>query len=74
MLTIAANKIYDANNAAMIGRTVHAAVTEKKMAGTVVARDRYYNNIVVKEDLPLGKKLDLRIIDHHRHYLIAETV
>ncbi|MBR6496936.1 MAG: tRNA (N(6)-L-threonylcarbamoyladenosine(37)-C(2))-methylthiotransferase [Methanomicrobium sp.] len=77
-LTDAANAIYDANNAAMIGRTVHAAVTEKKtegrMAGTVVARDRFYNNIVVKEDLPLGKKLDLRIVDHHRHYLIAETL
>ncbi len=73
-LTIAANKIYDENNAGMIGRVVHAAVTEKKMAGTVVARDRYYNNIVVKQDLPLGKKLDLRIVDHHRHYLIAETL
>ncbi|WOF17231.1 tRNA (N(6)-L-threonylcarbamoyladenosine(37)-C(2))-methylthiotransferase [Methanoplanus sp. FWC-SCC4] len=71
-MTIAANKIYDENNEKMIGRVIPVAVTEEKKAGSVIARDKSYNNIVIKESLPIGMKLDVKIVSHNRHYLIGE--
>ncbi|MBP2134128.1 MiaB-like tRNA modifying enzyme [Methanomicrobium sp. W14] len=73
-LTIAANSIYDENNEKMIGKVLPVAVTEKKKKGSVISRDKSYNNIVIKEDIPLGTKLDVVIKSHRTHYLIAERV
>ncbi|MBN2733368.1 MAG: tRNA (N(6)-L-threonylcarbamoyladenosine(37)-C(2))-methylthiotransferase [Methanomicrobiaceae archaeon] len=73
-LTIAANRIYDENNEKLTGKTLAVSVTEQKKKGTVIARDKSYNIIVIKKDIPLGTKLKVRITSHKRHYLIAETV
>lgn len=73
-LTIAANEIYDENNEKMIGKKISAAVTEQKKSGTVIARDKSYNNIIIKEDIPIGTMLDAVVISHKRHYLIAQRV
>jgi tRNA A37 methylthiotransferase MiaB len=73
-LAIAANKIYDENNSKMIGKTLDVAVTEQKKEGSVIARDKSYNNIVIKKDFPLGTRLSVKITAHKIHYLIAEIV
>ncbi|WP_245618600.1 hypothetical protein [Methanogenium cariaci] len=46
--------------------------TEKN--GTVIARDATYQNIVIKEDIPLGTRLWVTVTGHHRHYLLAAPV
>ncbi len=74
ILTAAANKIYEAEYARFIGRTLPVIVTEKKVKGTVVTRDMAYNNIVVGEDLPYGSHHLVRITGHRRHYLLGERI
>jgi threonylcarbamoyladenosine tRNA methylthiotransferase CDKAL1 len=73
-LTRAANAIYDDHNLTFIGKELEAMITEQRMAGSVVARDRSYHNIVIQENLPLGAQVRVRIIGHKRHYLVAECV
>ncbi|MDU9376385.1 tRNA-2-methylthio-N(6)-dimethylallyladenosine synthase [Methanocorpusculaceae archaeon Sp1] len=70
-LTNAANQVYDANNEAWIGRTVEAVVTEVVRAGSVTARDRTYQNIVVMQEIPIGTKIRVEITGHRRHYLLG---
>jgi threonylcarbamoyladenosine tRNA methylthiotransferase CDKAL1 len=73
-LTRTANAIYDDTNLAFIGKELEVLVTEQKMEGSVVARDQSYNNIVIREPLPLGIRVRARITGHRRHYLVAEPV
>ncbi|MDV0444250.1 MiaB/RimO family radical SAM methylthiotransferase [Methanorbis rubei] len=72
-LTNAANQVYDANNEAWIGRVVDAVVTEAVRAGSVTARDRTYQNIVVMQEIPLGTKIPVEITGHRRHYLLGRV-
>jgi threonylcarbamoyladenosine tRNA methylthiotransferase CDKAL1 len=73
-LTGAANAVYDRMNTALIGREMTVLVTEEKVPGTVVARDRSYQNIVIREPLPLGGYCRVRITGHRRHYLVASRL
>ena len=73
-LTTAANSVYDANNAEMIGRILKAVVTEVVKLGSVTARDRTYQNIVVMQDIPIGTEIRVKITGHRRHYLIGELI
>ncbi|HJJ99276.1 MAG TPA: tRNA (N(6)-L-threonylcarbamoyladenosine(37)-C(2))-methylthiotransferase [Methanocorpusculum sp.] len=70
-LTNAANAVYDANNEAWIGKTVDAVVTEVVRVGSVTARDRTYQNIVILSEIPLGTRVRVTITNHHRHYLVG---
>lgn len=70
-LTNAANAVYDANNANWIGRTVDVMVTEVVRAGSVTARDRTYQNIVIFAELPIGSRVQVKITGHRRHYLLG---
>lgn len=73
-LTDAANEVYDANNAALIGHIMTAVVTEVVKAGSVTARDRTYQNIVIMENLEIGTGITVKITGHRRHYLIGERI
>ena len=73
-LTDAANAVYEANGEAMLGREFDCVVTETDKPGSVTARDRSYQNIVILEEFPLGTKLRVKITENRKHYLIAETV
>ncbi|EHQ35468.1 tRNA (N(6)-L-threonylcarbamoyladenosine(37)-C(2))-methylthiotransferase [Methanoplanus limicola] len=73
-LTIAVHDIYNRNNESLIGRIIPVSVTEKKKAGTVIARDRSYNNIVVMGDHSIGESFDAEITGHRTHYLIGEKI
>lgn len=70
-LTNAANAVYDANNEEWIGKTVDAVVTEVVRPGSVTARDRTYQNIVILSEIPIGTKIRVRITGHRRHYLVG---
>ena len=71
LLTLQVNACYDEINEQHIGRVCDVLVTEKKKAGSVVARDRSYNNIVMLGEYPIGVWIQVIITGHHRHYLLA---
>lgn len=73
-LTHLTERIYDEENLRWIGRDMPVLVTEQKKNGTVIARDATYQNIVIKEEVPLGTRLRVKVTGHHRHYLLAESV
>jgi len=73
-LTIAANRLYDSVNETFIGKEAEVIVTERKRAGSCIARDKSYNNIVIKDELDIGTRCRVRIVSHRRHYLIGERV
>ncbi|HJJ29295.1 MAG TPA: MiaB/RimO family radical SAM methylthiotransferase [Methanocorpusculum sp.] len=73
-LTDAVNQIYDETCNAWIGRVVDCVVTETVKPGSVTARDRTYQNIVIGEDLAIGTKCRVLITGHRRHYLLARRV
>jgi MiaB-like tRNA modifying enzyme len=56
-----------------IGDTTHLLTTEVGKDNSTIGRDIYYNNIVVKEDLPLGNWYDVKITGSTITYLIGET-
>ncbi len=55
-----------------IGDTTHVVTTEVGKDNSTIGRDIYYNNIVVKEDLPLGNWYDVKITGSTITYLIGE--
>ncbi len=55
-----------------IGDTIHVLTTEVGKDNSTIGRDIYYNNIVVKEDLPLGNWYDVKITGSTITYLIGE--
>ncbi len=73
-LTRVANTIYDEQNETFIGNELDVMVTEQKRAGSVVARDAAYNNIILREALPLGARMRVKVVGHRRHYLVARRV
>ncbi|MBN1431592.1 MAG: tRNA (N(6)-L-threonylcarbamoyladenosine(37)-C(2))-methylthiotransferase [Methanomicrobiaceae archaeon] len=73
-LTIAANRLYDSVNEGFIGKEIDVIVTERKRAGSSIARDKSYNNIVIKEELDTGNRCRVKIVSHRRHYLIGERI
>ncbi|HJJ30945.1 MAG TPA: tRNA (N(6)-L-threonylcarbamoyladenosine(37)-C(2))-methylthiotransferase [Methanocorpusculum sp.] len=73
-LTDAVNTVYDANGDALLGREFDCIVTETDKPGSVTARDRSYQNIVILEELPIGMRLRVRITENRRHYLIGERI
>lgn len=73
-ITNAANEVYDANNDALIGKTLTAVVTEVVKEGSVTARDRTYQNIVIMEEIEIGTTVTVKITQHRRHYLIGELI
>ena len=73
-LTDAVNIVYDANTSELIGKKIDCIVTETDKSGSVTARDRTYQNIVILQDVSLGTKLHVRITKSERHYLIAEII
>ena len=72
--TNAANEVYDANNEALIGQIMTAVVTEVVKEGSVTARDRTYQNIVIMENIKIGTEITVKITGHRRHYLVGERI
>jgi threonylcarbamoyladenosine tRNA methylthiotransferase CDKAL1 len=70
-LTKMAHAVCDRAGDRMIGHERDVLVTEKKVPGTCIARDASYNNIVIKEDLPIGSRCRVAITGNCRHYLIG---
>jgi len=73
-LTTAAGAICDRHNEGLTGEEFDVVVTEQKKGGSVVARSAGYENIVIREELPLGSKCHVKITSHRRHYLIGSIL
>lgn len=71
LLTLQVNACYDQINEQLIGRVCDVLVTEKMKPGSVIARDRSYNNIVIPGNARIGDRMRVTITGHHRHYLLA---
>lgn len=54
------------------GDTIHVVTTEVGKDNSTIGRDIYYNNIVVKKDIPLGNWYDVKITGSTITYLIGE--
>jgi threonylcarbamoyladenosine tRNA methylthiotransferase CDKAL1 len=55
-----------------IGDTIHVVTTEVGTDNSTIGRDIYYNNIVVRKDIPLGNWYDVKITGSTITYLIGE--
>ena len=55
-----------------IGDSIHVLTTEVGKDNSTIGRDIYYNNIVVKKNIPLGNWYDVKIIGSTITYLIGE--
>jgi len=73
-LTDAVNIVYDENTEKLVSHEFDCIVTETDRPGSVTARDRTYQNIVILQEYPLGTKLHVRITESRRHYLVAEVL
>lgn len=69
-----ADRIYDGYHSRRIGTETPIVVTERKAAGSVVARSPEYMNIVIREDLPLGFEGRAVVTEKRRHYVIGRRI
>ena len=65
------HKIALEKNQELIGAIKDVLVTEEGVKGGVIARDAAYRTIVLKERLPLGMKLTVKIVGAKSTYLVA---
>ena len=49
-------------------------VTERVKPGSVLGRTDYYQPVVIKQELGLGKWVDVKIVDATDSYLIGERI
>ncbi|MDO5844331.1 MAG: tRNA (N(6)-L-threonylcarbamoyladenosine(37)-C(2))-methylthiotransferase, partial [Methanocorpusculum sp.] len=73
-LTDAANYVSEEDGKSWIGRETDCVVTEIVKKGSVTARNRSYEDIVILENLEIGTKLRVKITGYKNHYLIGERV
>jgi threonylcarbamoyladenosine tRNA methylthiotransferase CDKAL1 len=69
-----AERICMENNHPWIGREVPVVVVERIKAGTVVCRTPDYRSVVIREELPLGSEISVRIIGTRIHYFIGTRI
>ncbi len=72
-LTELRNRMCGEKRKNMVGDIVEATVMEEGKPGTMIARDKYYNPIVVKKKLVIGEKIDLKIKEGKWSYLVGEV-
>ena len=73
-LTELRNRICGGIRKAMEGEERRVTVMEKGKEGSVIARDRFYNPVVIKEDLDVGTDMTVRITEGKWSYLVGEIV
>ncbi len=56
----------------LVGKQLSVLTTERGKQNTTIARDCSYRNIVIKEMLPLGKWLSVKVVDSSTTYAIAQ--
>ncbi|RLG39029.1 MAG: hypothetical protein DRN91_00885 [Candidatus Alkanophagales archaeon] len=58
-------------NQGLVGAVKEVLVTEEGVKGGVIARDAAYRTVVLKERLPLGTRLPVRIVEARSTYIVA---
>ena len=67
-------KISRKNSEGFVGTEEEVLTVEYGKKGATVGRTNAYRPVVVFQKLPLGKFLNVRIIDNGETYLIGETI
>lgn len=73
-LTVMKNKIEADINSTMVGKVYPALVSEKSADGSVIARTNNYRPIVIKEDIPLGSMVDVKVTESYPTYLLGKKL
>lgn len=68
------HNIVFAKNKELEGAELHVLVTETGKKGGVIARDSAYRAIVLKDDLPLGARYNVRVKEAKSTYLVADIL
>jgi len=66
--------LYHQKNSRWIGEEVNAVVTEQRKPGSVITRDKRYQNIVIPETLPFGTGCRVRIEQDCTYYFTGSLV
>ncbi len=74
LLTKAYHTIAYELHRSLVGLITEVIVTEKGKEGSVIARDSSYRNIVIQENLKLGEKHPVRMVDARTNYLIGKLL
>ena len=61
-------------NRTFVGREMRVLVTERGKGGSVICRDDNYRLVVIKQALPVGEWVDVKIIDSTEVYLLGRTM
>lgn len=74
LLTSLRSQISREINRTFLGKYVEAITTERGRKDTTMARTSAYRLIVLKEKIPLGKELRVKIVDYRDAYLIGSSI
>ena len=74
LVTMVRDHLLQARNQSMIGSDLTVFVTEKIRPGSVTARTRRYENVLIHQDLMTGTWVSVRITGERTHFLIGEVV
>ena len=69
-----AEMLYHRQNRLLIGRTIGVTVTEHVKPGTILCRSSNYTGVVIEGDLPVGRKVRVRIVADHMYFFSGELV
>ena len=61
-------------NRTFVGREMRVLVTERGKGRSVICRDDNYRSVVIKQALPVGEWIDVKIIDSTDVYLLGRTM
>jgi len=73
-LTRVRDSLLRARNQQMIGSIIPVLVTEKVRSGSVTARTKSYQNVLIQQDLMPGTRVFVSITGERTHFLIGEVV
>ena len=69
-----AEVLYQIRNRSLLGRTIGVTVTEHLKPGSVLCRSSNYTGVVIKSDLPVGKEVQVRIVQDRMYFFSGELV
>lgn len=64
-------RISSEKNTALVGRRLQVLTTERGKGTSTICRDDSYRSVVIKEQLPLGIRYDVEIVDSTDVYLLG---
>jgi MiaB-like tRNA modifying enzyme len=74
IITEEVKRIYKKINKRWVGREVKGVMTEKGKKGGLIARDTFYHKIVIKDKVPLGSTVNIKIEEDRTTYFMGRVI